>query len=374
MAARASRRSCLPASVSERDNRVAVETRSRRGEAVLLSLSSSVHRTARMTKVEQQMHAVWQAVNSHPLPRRSTPSSKSRSTPTPTRAPESGSSSTTKSTTCESEYSAAARDCFVSRSSPTQDRLSVAASRSVLPSRPRFHMSPGHTPAPLPPLADSHAHVHAGGKKVLLAQAGKDATEKFWQFHSKLVLQETAKPYCIGRIGEAANADGVDFEDAVIHKIEDDDVSAENTAEQGDEPEDSSYFGGASLSASAASLPPLLASNSADCVVFFPMQQTSSRSVTRSGTKTGPHPTTTTRTAKSAPPSANSPTRTSPRTPSRGTKRNRSPLKSTSGSPMLGSWPALRRGRRDGRPNTQRGFPSPGGSSPKSGTRSTTSS
>ncbi|TKA54290.1 hypothetical protein B0A53_03382 [Rhodotorula sp. CCFEE 5036] len=87
---------------------------------------------------------------------------------------------------------------------------------------------------------------HPGGKKVLLAQAGKDATEKFWQFHSKLVLQETAKPYCIGRIGEGANADGVDFEDAVIHKIEDDDgvVSAENgAAEQGDEPEDSSYFG-----------------------------------------------------------------------------------------------------------------------------------
>lgn len=121
-------------------------------------------------------------------------------------------------------------------------------------------MSPGDTPAP-PSLSLADRHAHAGGKKVLVAQAGKDATEKFWQFHSKLVLQETAKPYCIGRIGEAANADqGVDFEDAVIHKIEDDDVPADNTAaEQGDEPEDSSYFGGASLSA-LASLPPLLAS------------------------------------------------------------------------------------------------------------------
>lgn len=88
--------------------------------------------------------------------------------------------------------------------------------------------------------------MHAGGKKVLLAQAGKDATEKFWQFHSKLVLQEMAKPYCIGRIGQANPDHGVDFEDAVIHKIEDDDMPVEKAAEQGDEPEDSSYFGGAS--------------------------------------------------------------------------------------------------------------------------------
>ncbi|GAA6034368.1 hypothetical protein JCM8097_002691 [Rhodosporidiobolus ruineniae] len=39
---------------------------------------------------------------------------------------------------------------------------------------------------------------HPGGKKVLLSQCGKDATEKFWQFHSKKVLEKSAKPFLIG--------------------------------------------------------------------------------------------------------------------------------------------------------------------------------
>ncbi|GAA5969725.1 hypothetical protein JCM11641_008019 [Rhodosporidiobolus odoratus] len=41
---------------------------------------------------------------------------------------------------------------------------------------------------------------HPGGRKVLLNQCGKDATEKFWQFHSKKVLEKTAKPYLIGTV------------------------------------------------------------------------------------------------------------------------------------------------------------------------------
>ncbi|GAA6014218.1 hypothetical protein JCM10207_006136 [Rhodosporidiobolus poonsookiae] len=45
---------------------------------------------------------------------------------------------------------------------------------------------------------------HPGGKKVLLNQCGKDATEKFWQFHSKKVLEKTAKPFLIGTVAEAA--------------------------------------------------------------------------------------------------------------------------------------------------------------------------
>lgn len=38
----------------------------------------------------------------------------------------------------------------------------------------------------------------AGGKKVLLKACGKDSSKQFWQFHSKKVLEKTAKPYLIG--------------------------------------------------------------------------------------------------------------------------------------------------------------------------------
>ncbi|GAA5861609.1 hypothetical protein JCM3774_002644 [Rhodotorula dairenensis] len=85
--------------------------------------------------------------------------------------------------------------------------------------------------------------AHPGGKKVLLAQAGKDASEKFWQFHSKRVLDETAKPFLIGRIGTEPDA-GADFEEAVIHRIEDEaPVESSAAAADQDELEDSSYFG-----------------------------------------------------------------------------------------------------------------------------------
>ncbi|GAA5965174.1 hypothetical protein JCM8115_005378 [Rhodotorula mucilaginosa] len=45
---------------------------------------------------------------------------------------------------------------------------------------------------------------HPGGKKVLLKACGQDSTEKFWQFHSKKVLEKTAKKYLIGTVGESA--------------------------------------------------------------------------------------------------------------------------------------------------------------------------
>ncbi|ORY88906.1 putative cytochrome b5 [Leucosporidium creatinivorum] len=45
---------------------------------------------------------------------------------------------------------------------------------------------------------------HPGGKKILLMSCGKDSTEKFWKFHSKKVLEKTAKPFKIGTVAEAA--------------------------------------------------------------------------------------------------------------------------------------------------------------------------
>ncbi|GAA5852663.1 hypothetical protein JCM8547_002581 [Rhodosporidiobolus lusitaniae] len=45
---------------------------------------------------------------------------------------------------------------------------------------------------------------HPGGKKVLLKACGKDSSKQFWQFHSKKVLEKTAKPFLIGTVAEAA--------------------------------------------------------------------------------------------------------------------------------------------------------------------------
>merc|ERR1711939_844729 len=39
---------------------------------------------------------------------------------------------------------------------------------------------------------------HPGGKKVLLKACGEDSSAKFWQFHSKKVLEKVAKPFLIG--------------------------------------------------------------------------------------------------------------------------------------------------------------------------------
>ncbi|BGP38751.1 hypothetical protein JCM10449v2_002688 [Rhodotorula kratochvilovae] len=45
---------------------------------------------------------------------------------------------------------------------------------------------------------------HPGGKKVLLKACGKDSSKQFWQFHSKKVLEKTAKPFMIGTVGETS--------------------------------------------------------------------------------------------------------------------------------------------------------------------------
>merc|ERR1712093_151310 len=63
---------------------------------------------------------------------------------------------------------------------------------------------------------------HPGGKKILLGKAGKDATEQFNQFHSRKVLDKTAKQFLIGK--------------AEQHE-------APQAAECDEEDEDTTYFG-----------------------------------------------------------------------------------------------------------------------------------
>ncbi|KAK4058340.1 hypothetical protein OIO90_000498 [Microbotryomycetes sp. JL221] len=46
------------------------------------------------------------------------------------------------------------------------------------------------------------ADEHPGGKKILVNSCGVDATEKFWKFHSKKVLNKTAAPMKIGQLAE----------------------------------------------------------------------------------------------------------------------------------------------------------------------------
>lgn len=42
---------------------------------------------------------------------------------------------------------------------------------------------------------------HPGGKKILLKNCGKDASEAFWTYHSEKVLKKTAAEYKIGEGG-----------------------------------------------------------------------------------------------------------------------------------------------------------------------------
>ncbi|GAA5997895.1 uncharacterized protein JCM10292_006890 [Rhodotorula paludigena] len=76
---------------------------------------------------------------------------------------------------------------------------------------------------------------HPGGRKILLNSSGQDATEKFWKFHSKKVLEKTAKPFLIGAVGD----EGTNVEEAVEVKVEEG-VSSKQVEE---EEEDSTYFG-----------------------------------------------------------------------------------------------------------------------------------
>ncbi|GAA6062378.1 hypothetical protein JCM10212_003187 [Sporobolomyces blumeae] len=45
---------------------------------------------------------------------------------------------------------------------------------------------------------------HPGGKKVLLNACGQDSTEKFWQFHSKKILEKTAKQFLKAPVAEGS--------------------------------------------------------------------------------------------------------------------------------------------------------------------------
>ncbi|PWN47427.1 putative cytochrome b5 [Violaceomyces palustris] len=41
---------------------------------------------------------------------------------------------------------------------------------------------------------------HPGGKKILLRNCGKDASEAFWSYHSEKVLTQHGKPLEIGQL------------------------------------------------------------------------------------------------------------------------------------------------------------------------------
>ncbi|PWN30690.1 putative cytochrome b5 [Jaminaea rosea] len=41
---------------------------------------------------------------------------------------------------------------------------------------------------------------HPGGKKILLKNCGKDASDAFWNYHSEKVLKNVAEEYKIGEI------------------------------------------------------------------------------------------------------------------------------------------------------------------------------
>lgn len=45
---------------------------------------------------------------------------------------------------------------------------------------------------------------HPGGKKILLKNCGKDATEAFWTYHSEKILEKVAKEYEIGTYKDSA--------------------------------------------------------------------------------------------------------------------------------------------------------------------------
>ncbi|GAA5876614.1 hypothetical protein JCM8547_002422 [Rhodosporidiobolus lusitaniae] len=79
---------------------------------------------------------------------------------------------------------------------------------------------------------------HPGGRKVLLNMAGKDATDKFWQFHSKKILQETAVPFLIGQLSTGGVDEAKDVEEAVEKEVE---QSVEKPDEE--EEQDETYFG-----------------------------------------------------------------------------------------------------------------------------------
>ncbi len=54
-------------------------------------------------------------------------------------------------------------------------------------------------------LLGSVVHAqHPGGKKILLKNCGKDATEAFWTYHGEKVLEKTGKDFEIGEFKDSA--------------------------------------------------------------------------------------------------------------------------------------------------------------------------
>ena len=53
-------------------------------------------------------------------------------------------------------------------------------------------------------IFDTRLSQHPGGKKILLKNCGKDASESFWTYHSEKILTKTAQPYLIGDLKDAA--------------------------------------------------------------------------------------------------------------------------------------------------------------------------
>ncbi|EPQ31164.1 uncharacterized protein PFL1_01352 [Pseudozyma flocculosa PF-1] len=45
---------------------------------------------------------------------------------------------------------------------------------------------------------------HPGGKKILLKNCGKDASEAFWTYHSEKILEKVAKDMEIGEFKDSA--------------------------------------------------------------------------------------------------------------------------------------------------------------------------
>lgn len=74
-----------------------------------------------------------------------------------------------------------------------------------------------------------NASSRAGGKKILVNMSGKDATDKFHQFHSRSILEKQAVKYKVGSLEGS--------EPAPVQK------AAEAVEEEVEEAEDDTYFG-----------------------------------------------------------------------------------------------------------------------------------
>ena len=53
-------------------------------------------------------------------------------------------------------------------------------------------------------IVSSAYEQHPGGKKILLKNCGKDATEAFWTYHGEKVLEKVGKEYEIGEYKASA--------------------------------------------------------------------------------------------------------------------------------------------------------------------------